>query len=315
MAALTDHPYQGSEIRIAGHSLGNQMAVRLTKLVSDGIAHGNVPANLLPTRVTLLDPYWSIGSKTYLNGKSTAGMVRQDVQDLLPHGVLFEWYRSSPLTEEPYGDGNLAMRPMMLYARMHPGFAPDDPSKHLAAFGLYFWSYAWPQQPDCSGDGCLADGPMLARVSNARLAALMRGDYTWEQTSGMSTATPSDDVYHATAVPNAPYNIAGLTASTQNAKVGDQVSILASVVDKNSNPAPDGVVVAWQTDFGQIVSASTTQNGAAGTILTADTAGTAHVVAKVKGESSSSGKSITVTFSATPQPKRYFYLPLLLNAE
>jgi len=315
VAALTDRPYHGGEIRIAGHSLGNQMAVRLTKLVSDGIVQGKVPANLLPTRVTLLDPYWSIGGKSYLNGKSTAEMVRQYVQDLLPKGVLFEWYRSSPLTEEPAGDGNLAMRPMMLYARMHPNFVTDNMSKHVAAFDLYFWSYAWPQQPDCSGDDCLGNGPMLARVSNTRLAALMRADYTWEQISGLNTATPADDVYHATAVPNAPYSIAGLTASTESATVGDGVTILAQVVDKNGDPAPDGVVVDWQTDFGRIVPSSTAQNGVAGTILTASTAGTAHVVAKVKGESGSTDKRITVTFTEPLPAKRYLYLPLMLNAQ
>ncbi|MFP4395490.1 MAG: hypothetical protein ACLFTI_09520, partial [Anaerolineales bacterium] len=46
-------------IRIAGHSLGNQMAVRLTHLVDAGIENDGVPEALRPTRVALLDPYWS----------------------------------------------------------------------------------------------------------------------------------------------------------------------------------------------------------------------------------------------------------------
>ena len=50
--------YTGT-IRLAGHSLGNQMVVRLTKLVDDGVDAGDVAEDLRPARVALLDPYWS----------------------------------------------------------------------------------------------------------------------------------------------------------------------------------------------------------------------------------------------------------------
>ena len=46
VAAMTEYDYTGGNIRIAGHSLGNQMATRLTKLVDEGIAAGDAPEHL-----------------------------------------------------------------------------------------------------------------------------------------------------------------------------------------------------------------------------------------------------------------------------
>lgn len=57
VAAMTEQNYTGGNIRIAGHSLGNQMVVCLAKLVKDGITAGAVPERLRPTRIALLDLY------------------------------------------------------------------------------------------------------------------------------------------------------------------------------------------------------------------------------------------------------------------
>ncbi|MBK6907286.1 MAG: hypothetical protein IPH08_09410 [Rhodocyclaceae bacterium] len=48
--------YTGNNIRIAGHSLGNRMAIAVTEKLSDAAVAGKIPAGLVPKRVALLDP-------------------------------------------------------------------------------------------------------------------------------------------------------------------------------------------------------------------------------------------------------------------
>ncbi len=64
------------------------MAVRLTKLVDAGIAAGHVPAHLRPTRVALLDPYWSLEPRSCLGNRTTGDVVRQHIAELIPSGML-----------------------------------------------------------------------------------------------------------------------------------------------------------------------------------------------------------------------------------
>jgi pimeloyl-ACP methyl ester carboxylesterase len=52
--------YKGSNVRLVGHSLGNQLVTRLAGLIADGVKSGGLPPNLLPTRVALLDSWWSM---------------------------------------------------------------------------------------------------------------------------------------------------------------------------------------------------------------------------------------------------------------
>lgn len=298
VAAMTEYEYTGGNIRIAGHSLGNQMAVRLTKLVSDGIAAGNVPRRLLPTRVALLDPYWSTGAKTYLSGQETGEVIREYVAELLPKGVFFEWYRSSVLTVEPGGDSNAELEPMMMYADMTPNYVGDDMSKHCAAWNLYFWSYAFAGPPECTGDACLASpAKMLSRVSDARLAALMRSDYTWAQNVGAFTATPGDDTYQSSIRSDAPYTITQLIASPISQTVGSVITLTATVRDKSNAQVGDGTLVAFGTDLGTISARSGTSGGIAIAHITSACPGVAHVTATTKGTGGTIQSTATVTFT------------------
>jgi len=201
VAALTDQPYTGGAIRIAGHSLGSQMAVRLADLVAGGIAAGDVPQHLRPGRVALLDPYWSPDPRTYLGGRTTGEAVRQAVAELTPGGTLFEWYWSSDWTTPPQGDANDALKPMTLYAEMEPAYATGDLEKHQAAKHLYFWSHAFDGPAPCTGEACLGMTRLLARMSDEQLAAVMPFDYRWVQDGGQTTASPGDDTYTALTRP------------------------------------------------------------------------------------------------------------------
>jgi len=297
VAAMTEHDYTGGNIRIAGHSLGNQMAVRLTKLVSDGIAAGNVPEKLRPTRVALLDPYWSPDGKSYLGGKTTGEMVREYVAGLLPAGTLFEWYHSSDWTTEPQGDSNEALKPMMLYATMEPTFALDDMNRHLAAQHLYFWSYAFDGPGACTGNGCLGMTRLLSKMSDSQLAAVMRSDYRWTQNGGQSSATPQDDTYQPELRAHAPYTITQLLAVPGVQTVGRAVTITATVEDKNNAPAGEGTLVTFGTDLGEISTRSAVSDGLASAQVTSAVPGVAHVTATTKGSGGTIQNVATVTFT------------------
>jgi len=294
--------YTGT-VRIAGHSLGNQMAVRLTKLVDDGIAAGELSEHLRPARVALLDPYWSPDPRTYLGGKTTGEVVREYVAELLPTGTLFEWYWSSEWTTPDEGDANDALKPMVLYAAMDPAYASNDLDKHMAANHLYFWSYGFPQSPPCAGVG--DDCRLLGQMSDAQLASLMRSDYYWTQSEGQATATPADDVYTATQRADAPYVVTQLQADPPAQTVGGVITVTATVTSPPPLSLPLGgrkggageVLVTFGTDLGDIWARSVTSGGMALAIVTSDVAGAAHISATTQGAGGAAQSTLVVRFT------------------
>ena len=204
IGAMTNQNFTGGNIRISGHSLGNQMAVRMTKLLADKITSGIAPVNILPDRIALLDPYWSIGQKSYLGGKKNSTVIREYVEELISsNNIAFEWYRSSDLTVEPYGDSNPDLEPLVMYVEMYPDFTTDQMIKHCAAYRLYDWSLSFAGPGDCSGPACLNISNLLAQVSDSQVKYLMTEaqNYQWMQSEGMTTETPEDDRYVSVAIP------------------------------------------------------------------------------------------------------------------
>ena len=302
--ALGNSGCRTAEIRIVGHSLGGQMAVRLTKLIEDGISAGEVPSCLRPTRVVLLDPYWSLGSKDYLGEKTTADIVRGYVAELLARGILFEWYRSSSLTVEPKGLRNEEMERMMLYAEMSPDFAGDQMSKHCAAYHLYFWSFAFPGPSACMGNDCVqGPGKLLAKMDNARLAALMRSDYFWRQSDGRATHSPADDLYEPVLRADAPYTITQLVASPGGA-VGETILVTATVRNVSQQPA-EGVLVSFGASRGEISPRVVCHDGLAITAFSSSLPGTVYLWATTEGEGGEIQAELTLTLQSR------LYLPFV----
>lgn len=204
--------YAGSEIRLAGHSLGNQMAVRLAVQLVDGLEAGEVPENLLPTRVALLDPFWSPLPKSYLNGQKTGVVIRQEIEErLLPRKVLVEWYRSSLLTETTLLDEDIPdFQDAVVYAELAPEFCSplDQTCRHNAAWQLYFLSYGAPAPRECIPDEasstCAATGGYgpTAVTTNQQLSDMMSQSVYWIHgvgpagEDGRSTPQTDDDWYH-----------------------------------------------------------------------------------------------------------------------
>ena len=204
--------YQGSNIRIAGLSLGNQLAVRLTNLVDKNIEAGNIEYNLLPTRVALLDPFYSRYGKDYLNGQWVGEVVRKKVSKLIAEeNVIFEFYKSSVVTGELLGDSNWELRDMTATVEMKPWFTDriligDEIvdmeamwEKHEAPFYLYFLSYGndigYPAE---IVDNKETGNRVLSAITNDLRTASMMGDaYKWVQEGddGSYTIDTNDDLY------------------------------------------------------------------------------------------------------------------------
>lgn len=303
VAALTDQPYTGNTIRVAGHSLGNQMAVRLVQLVDEGIASGVIPAALRPSRVALLDPYWSPDPRSYLDDRTTGEVVREIIANLTPNGTLFEWYWSSHWTTPQQGDSNDALKPMTFYAEMAPDYATQDVDKHLAAQHLYFWSYTFAGPAPCTGETCLEMTNVLSKMSDDQLAAVLRSDYRWVQEHGQLTTSPQDDTYHPVLQNDAPYGVTSLSADPTNQTVGGVITITAMV------SGPEGTLVTFSTDLGEISPRAVVQTGLATAHLSSDITGTASISATTRGAGGETQSTATANFPDFI-PNRIF-LPLV----
>lgn len=209
MDVLAD--YRGPEIRIAGHSMGNQMATALVLHLLETLGREEVSPHLLPSRLTLLDPYWSPPARDFLNQDSTGDVVRRGIEgSILPEGILVEWYRSSLLTGGTLiSDGNEALQAEVVFSEMQPRFCPitQQECKHEASWQQYLLSFGSAPPPECeraSQDApCAATGRVgaLASTPNERLADMLPESATWVQTvgpdgvDGRLTPITSDDWY------------------------------------------------------------------------------------------------------------------------
>lgn len=181
--------FNGSEMRIAGHSLGNQLALVVAYNLRN---HSN--ANLRADRVALLDPFSSNGSKSYLGGDWTGDRSRTYAAALKSKGVAIESYRSSPVTSTFLaGDANTAMMNTLAFSELKPWNFQfwQVAEKHGAAVTWYFWSLDFGTL-DVVSDG--TDAPSAAS-SNNQIKTLMNKSWSVVQDEGAWTASPADDTF------------------------------------------------------------------------------------------------------------------------
>lgn len=216
-AVLAD--YTGDEIRLLGHSMGNQLVVQLSGDVATAVSAGDLNPHLLPQRVILADPFWSHGQKPFLDGATVGQQVREIIVDeLLPRGVLVEWYRSSYLTGPMTSEANEALQAQVLYAQMQPLFcaAFDQVCRHEASWHQYLLSYRTAPPPECAPEAellmpCVSTGRrvLLARQSAAEVAERMAEPAVWVQVwgpantavDGRYTPLVADDWYERRTAP------------------------------------------------------------------------------------------------------------------
>ena len=183
--------FKGDEIRIVGHSLGNQMAIRLMDLIDKNIKAGNLKEELMPDRVALLDPYYSYGNKYYLNGSSTSNEAFKIAKRLVDERkIVFEMYKSSSLTNGTLsGDSNSNLEKLCYHVDMYPYYFRfyQQGFKHTIPIADYFWSSMYSTEKN---------KPLIgACLDNAAVGAMMGNAFYWYQQKGHYTIDPKDDVF------------------------------------------------------------------------------------------------------------------------
>ncbi len=190
IAALKD--YTGPNIRLVGHSLGNQLVVRMAARASEAAKSGKIDSHLLPKRVALLDPFWAapVGKAV-----SRATLIRALVASLKSEGMILEWYKTSMLPEAKGADANAEMLPMIGATELSPDYySVNNPIfRHGAAIYLYFLSFANPPPPGCRTP-CSEVAPSAATPDD-RMLELMNRAAQWKQVSGTKTPDTADNTF------------------------------------------------------------------------------------------------------------------------
>lgn len=184
--------FNHSHLRIAGHSLGNQVALDVSKRLHDAVNAGQLSANLRPDRVALLDPFYSNGAKSYLGGQWPGEIARESANALISAGVAIETYRSSPVTSTAFiGDSNTALLNKTAFSELKPWNFNfwQLTEKHLAAVTWYFWSRAF---STLDVQSTSLDAPS-ASSTDSQIRTLMNQSWGVIQDQGAYTGSPADD--------------------------------------------------------------------------------------------------------------------------
>lgn len=252
--------YTGNNIRIVGHSLGSQMAIRLTKLISDNVDAGNISPKLLPSRVALLDPYFSNFGKSYLNGQWTGDVCSSYVRSLIDDkNIPFELYKSSDLTQGITGDENKALEQMCAYTYLNPLFLTPihQLEKHMTAKYTYFTSFPLNPPAELVNGEVTENSAASASTSTLRIAQMMGPTYKWNQVAGQYTTDPSDDEFER-EVDTGEYTAVtamNLEQSSLSISPGQMVKINAQIVPEDAT----NKMLIWECDNSAI--ADVTVNG------------------------------------------------------
>ena len=182
--------YTGNDIRLVGHSLGSQMVVVTAKLISDAVDRGELPVNLRPRRVVLLDPAFIGDPRSWLNNGTTGQAGLSIVQALRQKGIIFESLSTSSVSSA--ADIKAIMNETA-YRELKPWYfgGLDLVGKHMAAVWSYLWEYSF-AAPPLFGSGIPA---VSAAASNAVAQSHMNSPNKMVHDQGAWTKTPADDTY------------------------------------------------------------------------------------------------------------------------
>lgn len=213
--------YHGLALRIAGQSLGTQLAIQLTAYL---VSHPALPQ---PTRLTLMDPYFSpnfIEAKNENMPDSIAGYNANAVkyiESLKHHQFPVAVYRTSTLSYPPTGAPANNLMSTIAYMRLYPHYfyqkeppATQEGLLHVSSIYLYFESKkAAPQAGVLNAPANYVN----AAANNAEVLALM-GQKRYQRPSRAET--------DFSATQDALFS----TSETAHLKSLPQVSALSSIL-------------------------------------------------------------------------------------
>jgi hypothetical protein len=185
--------FTGPEVRIAGHSLGAQLAITTTSALWKQGKAGTLALNKVPQRVALLDTAYLAGAHSWIGNQWTGEVGRALVQENR-HEIAYEYYRTSGATSNSFiGDENKGLIKMTAFVEVKPFVfgATDFVRKHNFAVGYYFDSIGVAPKVKCTG----AAVPSAAQ-STAVIRRLQSVSATFDQIDGKYTTTPADDTWN-----------------------------------------------------------------------------------------------------------------------
>ncbi len=197
-------------LRLVGHSLGNQLATQVAKKISDAVQAGSLSLNVMPVRLELLDPFWSKNGKSYLGDANGDGnddwvgeRVRWDAQEMInQYGLAVTWYKTSPILDVMVGDKNVAFEAIATFIHNRYWYldSADWVNKHNHAVPWYFWSKASAAPEEVTINWWGRRNPTgldaaSATTADSRIQQMMGDTYHWDQVEGRYTVDPSDDQF------------------------------------------------------------------------------------------------------------------------
>lgn len=186
--------YTGHDIRLAGHSLGNQLALRLADRLMQQANRGEIAANEVPGRVSLLDPFYSNYSKSYLGGKWIGEKARDIVFRLKANGIAIDSYRTSAVTSTIFvGDENPKLQNAVAFVEQKARFFSQvqQSEKHGSSVWLYLWSILYPTPTVLDN----AMPGISASSTNDEVKRWMATTDHLTQIAGGNTPDPLDNIY------------------------------------------------------------------------------------------------------------------------
>lgn len=220
------------ELRFAGASLGAQLSVHSAATLWALAESGSISSAWLPSRVALLDPYFTermpvINPQSYTAGTSTAALVEGEVASLRKSGVIFELHRTSRVSDLPAPLAHIdeGLKKHAVYVRRYPNYCKypvyhatkvaafsfgkeaveqvsDIACEHSAAFNLYFLSMGSAPSPLCSappavpGEMCTSPSASCTTNELGTLSAVkMQAHKEFVQVRGMDTIAIDDDCF------------------------------------------------------------------------------------------------------------------------
>lgn len=185
--------YTGSEVRLAGHSLGAQLAITAASALWKQKNAGQLPANQVPARVALLDHAYLNGPHAWINNQWTGEVGRALVRENR-HEIIYENYRTSGATSNGFiGDANQGLIDMTAFVEVKPWMygAFDFGNKHNFAVGYYFDGMGY-RAPWVK---CTGRPVPSAAQSNSVLRPLANAANKFEQIDGKYSKSPGDDTW------------------------------------------------------------------------------------------------------------------------
>jgi len=185
--------FAGPEVRLAGHSLGAQLAVTGASALWREKNAGTLPARLVPARVALLDHAYLSGAHAWIGNQWTGEVGRALVRENR-HEIMYENYRTSGATSNGFiGDANQGLIDMTAFVEVKPWMygAFDFGNKHNFAVGYYFDGMGYPaMRVKCTGQPVPS-----AALASATLRGLSNAARKYEQLDGKYSRSPGDDTW------------------------------------------------------------------------------------------------------------------------